>query len=183
MLVFCHLWVGAVIGVLLSRYLKDDTALPVCCICSLLPDLIDKPIGHLIISEMQDGRIYCHTIFFVMVWILGSYLFFRSHKNFKAIILGGSCGILSHQLLDQMWEMSENWFYPFLGPFPTMQFDNYFAWGMMKELTTLSEWFFGSALLIMIYLTYNPSIRIWRSQTIPGLYWGIAGVLVLLIGH
>ena len=77
---------------------------------SLLPDIIDKTIGHLIFHGTLDyGRLVAHTLLFSLVITV---FFYRVSKA-KWLLL--SLSIWLHLLLDRMLEDSYILFWPLLG--------------------------------------------------------------------
>jgi len=81
---------------------------------SLLPDLIDKPVGQLFFREtFSQGRIFSHTLLFlVLISLAGGYLYQRYSKNWLLVL---SFGAFMHLLLDQMWRVPQTLFWPLLG--------------------------------------------------------------------
>jgi inner membrane protein len=81
---------------------------------SLLPDIIDKPVGQLFFREtFNNGRIFSHTLlFFIIITALGFYLYKR-HRQIWLLTL--SAGTLMHLVLDGMWYAPGTLFWPFLG--------------------------------------------------------------------
>ncbi|HEY91738.1 MAG TPA: metal-dependent hydrolase [Dehalococcoidia bacterium] len=81
---------------------------------SMLPDIIDKPVGHLLFREtFSSGRIFSHSLLFnVLVALPGLYLYRRYRKNWLAALAAGS---VIHLLLDQMWQAPRTLFWPFQG--------------------------------------------------------------------
>jgi len=79
---------------------------------ALLPDIIDKPVGHFFFREtFGHGRIFSHTLlFFVLVALAGFYLYLRHRKNWLLVI---AFGTFVHLILDQMWEAPRTLFWPF----------------------------------------------------------------------
>jgi inner membrane protein len=69
---------------------------------SLLPDIIDKPLGYIILREtVSYGRIFCHSMLFLMIIVfVGIYLCQKYKKNWLLVI---SFGIFTHLIFDQMW--------------------------------------------------------------------------------
>ena len=64
------------------------------------------------------------------------------------------CGILLHQIMDEMWNLPVNWFYPLFGPFQGPVIPDYIGTYFWFEITNPSEWIFmiGSvAILLMSY--------------------------------
>ncbi len=94
-----------------DRHLLD---LRLLLVGSLLPDLIDKPVGMLILSDVfQNGRIFAHTLlFFVLLLSLGIYLYQRRGRNWLLML---SLGDLSHIVLDSMWAVPQTLFWPLFG--------------------------------------------------------------------
>lgn len=81
---------------------------------SLLPDIVDKPIGlYLFRSTFSTGRIFCHTLLFlILIAIAGIYLY-RSRTKVWLLVL--SFGTLIHLLLDQMWLVPRTLLWPVYG--------------------------------------------------------------------
>ncbi|MFC2066462.1 metal-dependent hydrolase [Chloroflexota bacterium] len=81
---------------------------------SLLPDIIDKPIGQFFFREtFSHGRIFSHTlIFLILVALAGLYLY-RCHDKIWLLVL--SFGIFTHLMLDRMWRSPRTLFWPLFG--------------------------------------------------------------------
>jgi len=81
---------------------------------SMLPDIIDKPVGLYIFREtFSSGRIFSHTILFlVLVTVVGLILRRNSGKTWGLAL---SIGTLLHLMLDQMWQTPETLFWPLFG--------------------------------------------------------------------
>ena len=105
MLLFGH--IGVTFGVFFGlaffipqlRTIIDPTYL---VIGSLLPDLIDKPLGLVIFpSTIANGRMIAHTLLFSFTpFLIGLYLYDKS-GDIKVLTLA-SCSIF-HLMEDQMW--------------------------------------------------------------------------------
>ena len=81
---------------------------------SLLPDIIDKPIGQYFFSDtFSSGRLFCHTLlFFILITIAGAVLYkIRRH----VWLLTLSFCTLIHLILDQMWLTPRTLFWPLYG--------------------------------------------------------------------
>jgi len=176
MLIACHLFVGILTGVILQDRFLDQRIIPLCMLGSLLPDIIDKPLGYLVFPEIGDGRLIAHAL--IGAWAIGitGILLVRESILPAALLLG----VFSHQLLDEMWKIPVNWFYPLFGPFPIAPHEGYFGWGLMRELSTPSEWAFAVVILIFVFTWYSagvtPKIRMTAVSGFPA-------VLLLLIGR
>lgn len=171
MLIACHLFFGTGAGLLLREKFKIEYLLPICILGSILPDIIDKPLGYLIFPQIGDGRLIAHSLLGLIIIILITGLIFRSVLMAGAIGLG----VMMHQILDGMWNIPVNWFYPILGPFPVFPQTDYFAWGFMRELTTPSEYLFAAGILLLLMGRSSEPARI-RVAILTG-----APALLLLI--
>lgn len=81
---------------------------------SMLPDIIDKPVGLYLFREtFSSGRIFSHTLLFlVLVTVIGLTLRRNSGKTW---VLALSIGTLLHLMLDQMWQAPKTLFWPIFG--------------------------------------------------------------------
>ncbi|CAA7603139.1 LexA-binding, inner membrane-associated putative hydrolase [Acididesulfobacillus acetoxydans] len=80
---------------------------------SLLPDLIDKPIGRVLFqSTFESGRVYAHTLAFVLLLTgIGLYRLYRYDKLGWLVLAGAS---MLHEVFDRMWMLPRIWFWPFI---------------------------------------------------------------------
>lgn len=149
MYIFCHLGAGLIIGIFLYWFFHDSKLIIPAAIGGIIPDIIDKPIGHLLLQQSLDyGRIYAHGLSFFGIIMICGILVWILYRSLVGISF--SLGLLSHQLLDRMWNEPENWLYPFKGNFVPIPQIDYIDNAIMKELFNPYEWFF--ALLITIVL-------------------------------
>jgi membrane-bound metal-dependent hydrolase YbcI (DUF457 family) len=181
MLLMCHLFIGVTIGLLAFRLLNDRRVVILTVIGSMLPDLIDKPLGHIILNGSVDfGRIYAHSgLFFIAVLIVG--IAYQKKKG-TWIMMGLAVGILSHFVLDSMWEMPVTLFYPLLGDFGVHHFPNYIGESFWKEIESAYEWMFGASVLSTLLFTYRD--RLGRctlpvKRSAPSIVKGLALLLVI----
>jgi hypothetical protein len=117
MLLFGH--IGVTMGVFIGlaffipqlRTIIDPTYL---VIGSLLPDIIDKPLGRVIFpSIIASGRIIAHTLLFSLtLYLTGLYLYDKIGNN-KVLTL--AWGSIFHLMEDQMWASLRILFWPLLG--------------------------------------------------------------------
>jgi inner membrane protein len=83
-------------------------------VASLLPDIIDKPLGHIFFREaLSSGRTFGHTLLFLILITLTGLLLYRYRKKTWLLVL--SFGTLIHLILDQMWRDPETLLWPFFG--------------------------------------------------------------------
>jgi len=95
---------------------------------SLLPDLLDKPIGQVFFyNTFQSGRIFGHTLCFnLLLLILGIYVLRKWRKTWLLIL---SFGSIIHLLCDRMWLDPEILLWPAYGwSFPKLVHTSFFAW-------------------------------------------------------
>jgi membrane-bound metal-dependent hydrolase YbcI (DUF457 family) len=79
---------------------------------SLLPDIIDKPLGAFVFGTPAMGRTFGHTLLFLLlIAMLAAY-----KRDISLASL--SAGVLSHLLLDSMWNSPVILLWPLLGGFP-----------------------------------------------------------------
>lgn len=94
--------------------LADKIDIRILLIGSLLPDIIDKPVGMLFFREtISNGRIYCHTLLFLILITLAGIYLYRSHHRIYLLVL--SFGTFTHLVLDQMWRAHQTLLWPFYG--------------------------------------------------------------------
>jgi len=82
---------------------------------SLLPDIIDKPVGQYFFRlTFNNGRIFCHTLLFLLlITVSGWYLYRRRRQAWLIILAFGTC---MHVILDRMWQTPRNFLWPLYGP-------------------------------------------------------------------
>ena len=81
---------------------------------SLLPDIIDKPLGMFFFREtFSNGRIFCHTLLFLIIIILtGLYLYRRRSTTWLLVL---SFGTFTHLVCDLMWRSPRTLLWPIYG--------------------------------------------------------------------
>lgn len=83
-------------------------------VASLLPDIIDKPLGLIILPvTLGSSRNLGHTILFLLVLFLLGLFFLKKRADFR-LLLVAYCSTI-HLALDRMWERPQVLFWPFLG--------------------------------------------------------------------
>ena len=115
---FAHLLAGILLGVLLAYLLRDSRLIPACALGSILPDLIDKPVGLLLFPEIfGTGRIFGHALLVVGLVLFIGILVYTRYPRTGILLLALVAGIFTHQVLDAMWLQPANWYWPTLGSF------------------------------------------------------------------
>jgi len=110
MLLFAHVGLTLASSRLLRR--ADLAAL---ALGSMLPDIIDKPLGLIVFGSPGMGRTIAHTLLFLL--LLAALALYT--KDIRLISL--TWGVLVHLILDAMWNSPEILLWPLLGPFPNGQ--------------------------------------------------------------
>jgi inner membrane protein len=80
---------------------------------SLLPDIIDKPVGDFFFHEtISNGRIFSHTLLFLLIISIAGYLLWRRGHLWLAALAIGS---FWHLVLDEIWLSPRTLFWPLFG--------------------------------------------------------------------
>ena len=144
MLLFAHIG----IALFIARFFRRAD-LAFVAAGSMLPDIIDKPLGTILFGSPGMGRLFAHTSLFLLLLIaLAFYL-----QDVRIASLCG--GVLVHLGLDFMWNSPATLLWPFLGPFPTsvnIDVIGYFEMLLLelKEPIILAPECFGLAYLIYL---------------------------------
>ncbi len=153
MLIFAHLFAGAVLGLAFGWFLEDNRVIPLCIAASVIPDFIDKPLGYVLLPQTLDsGRTYFHALIAVVMIAALAFLVWRLKKC--TLVFPVAIAVLLHQLTDSMWDEPVTWFYPVLGPFQPYHYLNYFGTYFRIEISSVSEWVFLCATLLVLSLVY-----------------------------
>jgi hypothetical protein len=117
MFLFGHLGITLGIAVLLFRMLKIEPnrqRYAAVLIGAILPDLIDKPIGEIMLSQsLSNGRLFAHTLLFVFILlVIGLYGYKRNGELWGFMLCGAA---FIHLCEDRMWLTPETLFYPAFG--------------------------------------------------------------------
>ncbi len=117
MFVFGHLGITLGIFKLLERKIpvfKGRIDYAAVLLGSMLPDLIDKPIGRVIFSgTIDNGRIFAHTLLFFLVLCSFSFYLWKRKNDIRYMFL--SAASLCHLIEDSMWKVPATLFWPFMG--------------------------------------------------------------------
>lgn len=133
MIFFGHVGLTIAFVFLVFLFLKGKVDYRFVIVGSVLPDMIDKPLGHIILySVFQNGRIICHTLLFIAVLtLIGIYV----EKRYRSTVVEFlALGALMHLVLDQMWNIPQTLFWPLLGwEFPKEDLSGYVGF-LLDEL-------------------------------------------------
>lgn len=108
MLLFAHVGLTLASARFLSR-----VSLPALALGSMLPDIIDKPLGLMVFGSPNMGRTFAHTLLFLIILVLLCW------HSLDIRLISLTWGVLCHLCLDYMWNSPEILLWPLLGPFPS----------------------------------------------------------------
>jgi membrane-bound metal-dependent hydrolase YbcI (DUF457 family) len=184
MFIFAHLFAGALLGLIFWHLTNDRRAVPLGFAASILPDVVDKSFGLLFPFVLGGGRTVFHSLMIVgVLLILCLLLFVRSRSVLLGV--GVACAILLHQVLDEMWMQTANWFYPLLGPFQGQMIPDYMGVYFWLEITNPSEWLFLVASVVILVGSYQDMLPVPRSSwtdTIKAGAFTLVGVALMITG-
>ncbi len=154
MLLLCHIFIGALLGLLIYRWKGEIMAVPLAALGAILPDLVDKPLGHLLLQETLDnGRIFGHSLLFTgMVFTIVAVV---GWKKYSPLVIALLAGLISHLILDAMWMLPTTLFWPLLGPFPQESYPDYFSTSVVRELLAPSEYAFLGGIGLIAAALWN----------------------------
>ncbi len=119
---------------------------------SILPDIIDKPLGHVILKEsLNNGRILGHTLLFVSLLFLFAMLTRHRGRGGSLSVFFGSA---AHLALDKMWERPATLFWPLYGwgfPYGSGDFWLRLIQNMHKPENYIPE-ILGAAILVLFLI-------------------------------
>lgn len=158
MLFFAHLFAGAVIGIVCAILFRDTRLFLVASLAAIIPDLIDKPLGHILLAQSIDnGRLIGHGLVLVAAAVIIGLLLWHRSRDPAGFVFAG--GLLSHQVLDEMWHEPVTWFFPLLGPYIPESHPDYFLRGLWMELTSPAEWVF-----LLLCIAMAAGILAWQRK-------------------
>ena len=189
MYLLAHLLAGILLGILLAYLFQDTRLIPACAFGSILPDLIDKPVGLLLLADtIGYGRIYCHTLLFTGLVLFIGILVYTRYPRIGILFLALTAGVLSHQVLDAMWLEPNNWYWPALGPFKGHHLQpDFLRDAFLRTIKNPTEWLAGGIILIILIIYSIPRYRAGSAEpglrqiSIPLLLFVIATVLLALV--
>jgi hypothetical protein len=131
-MLFWH--VGATIGFIRYAFRDEAMDLRILALGSLLPDLIDTPIGLALWPSFRSVRLASHTILFasvLLVLVMATTRRGRPRKRWMPLAVG----VLIHLVLDAMWTSPATLWWPFLGwDFDATSYQT--AWAYLEWLLT-----------------------------------------------
>jgi len=176
MYILAHAMAGILIGIVLAAIVGDRRVIALAALGAVLPDLIDKPLGHLILNgTVNYGRIYFHGLTILFLILIAGLLLYRYRNRIGLLVV--AIGMASHQFLDGMWRLPVEWFWPFLGPLPRHEYPEDYIWdAILRELAQPSEWLFFLLIATLFAVLYRRELGALLTRLT-----GPAGRRVLLV--
>ena len=157
-MLFFHLGVtAAIVYATLGRRRIDYR---VVLLGAILPDLIDKPIGRIFLSDrFQTGRLWGHTLLFVVVLSLAVMLFLRGEAARRWFVL--PMAALLHLALDGVWNHPQTFFWPLFGTtFPPDPHPWYWWQALLRPFTDPAEGLKELlGLVLLVYLAVGHDLQ------------------------
>ncbi|MDX1691670.1 MAG: metal-dependent hydrolase [Acidimicrobiia bacterium] len=157
--------------VLAVRYVFRDPAMDLrwVLVGSLLPDLVDKPIGAILFHDtFGTDRLVGHSVVFPVVMLFVVLGATRRGSGLRRGLIGLVIGSLLHLVLDAAWADPEAFWWPFFGfDFP-MRPDSAFP-ELVRRMVT-DPWVWAGEAVGLAYL-----VGLWRTQLAGS--WGLRGFL------
>ncbi|MDD3934215.1 metal-dependent hydrolase [Methanoculleus sp. UBA303] len=159
MYLLAHVVAGILIGLVLVAFTNDRRVVALAALGAVLPDLIDKPLGHIILAGTVDyGRIYFHGLTVLLLVTALGLVLYHYHHRIGLLVL--AAGMASHQFLDGMWQQPVEWFWPLLGPLQRHNYPQDYLWSSIwRELSQPSEWLFFFLIVALFAVLYRREIR------------------------
>ena len=120
MLLFAHVGLA-----LASARLSNRLDLLFLAMGSMLPDIIDKPLGLLVFGSPNMGRTFAHTFLFLLILTAVSIRL----QDIRSASL--TWGVFVHLILDTMWSSPVTLLWPLLGGFPDAPYLDTFSYLQM----------------------------------------------------
>jgi membrane-bound metal-dependent hydrolase YbcI (DUF457 family) len=157
MLLFAHLGLTLAAG----RFMRW-VDLAFLALGSMLPDIIDKPLGLLAFGTPAAGRTIGHTLLFLLV--LAALAVYSKDIRLASV----SLGVLAHLTLDFMWQSPVILFWPLLGDFPIVREMGVFdymqtlIYGLRNPMVGVPEVLGLSYLIFLAFESRHATAAKWR---------------------
>ena len=146
--------------VLIVRYVSRDPDMDLRWVLagSILPDVIDKPIGSIFFHDtFRTHRLFSHSVLFPVVWLRIGLLATRRGTALRKGLIGLVIGALVHLVLDAAWADPEAFWWPMFGlEFPHVAES---AFGDLLRAMVTNPWVWAGEAVGAAYLLY-----LWRTR-------------------
>ena len=163
MIFFGHVGISLLVVFLITIALKKGVDYRFVIVGSMLPDIIDKPLGeYLLNSVFHNGRIVGHTLVLIAILAIIALLVAKRYQFWGIGVL--TLGAFLHQLLDQMWNAPISWFWPAFGwEFPQYQTDNYLLM-ILNNLLNKPEVYVPELVGLVIIAAFIIRFKLYRPE-------------------
>lgn len=123
---------------------------------SLLPDLIDKPLGRILIPRLETSHVVGHTLLLSLTLLFGIQLFMRGDRARRWFVL--PMAVMIHLALDGMWNEPRVLYWPLFGlQFPPFHVGSYwlFVLARLREPITIVQELVGLGILLYMAWAYR----------------------------
>lgn len=155
-MIFWHLGMT----VLIVRYVYRDPGMDLRWVLagSILPDVIDKPIGSILFHDtFQTHRLFSHSVLFPIVGLLVVVLVTSRGSSLRKSLIALVIGALIHLVLDAAWADVEAFWWPLFGlDFPHVANS---AFPQLVESMVRNPWVWAGEVVGIAYL-----VGLWRSH-------------------
>ena len=139
-------------AILLFRYVFRDPKVDIRFLVfgAVLPNLIDKPLGTILVPSLGSDRLIGHSLLFgtvIMIVVLLATRRGRVRRRWMALAVG----VLFHLVLDGMWTSGQTFLWPFLGFDFAPGVQPYWDGFLERELTLLA---IGQEIAGLAYLAF-----------------------------
>lgn len=121
---------------------------------TLLPDVIDKPVGHVLLG-LGNGRLVAHALVFALGLAAAALFARRFRPPLFLPLVAVAAGVGTHLVLDQLWREPATLLWPLLGAgFPALGIEPQSWWDMLlRDPFTQLEEILGGAGLAWVFIT------------------------------
>ena len=164
-MIFWHL--GATLFIARYVFRDPDMDLRLVAAGSLLPDVIDKPIGSIFFNgTFETHRLFSHALVFPVVLLFAAVLATRHREALRKGLIAVVLGVFVHLLLDAAWVQTEAFLWPLFGwEFPPIP-DSAFG-PLLREMVTDPLVWVGEAVGIA-YLVFLGVKRLGSREAVLG---------------
>ncbi len=142
--------------------LLGDIDFRIVIIAAILPDIIDKIVGLIILKEeISNGRLFTHSIVIIGIFSICLLVFTKINSGHILKSLFYISPLYFHLLLDRMWEEPPTLFWPLLGTsFPRLDIEisDYFNILLSDPYILVSE-VLGILIILTLLVRYRLFIR------------------------
>lgn len=161
MLLFGHIGLTLGIFYLITLLTKRKFSYPLIIIGSILPDLIDKSLGRIILP-LGSGRLIGHTLVFLLILMIIGLSLISIGLYWQMLTLALADAL--HLIEDRMWEQPAILLWPLLGRFQiheAISLNDYIL-GLLQGLhPSFSLTFISEVAGFAILLVYS-AVHVWK---------------------